>query len=259
MYGILHHLFSIVYFLLWHTISNLFYFCILILCSSVYLKGLHLPAEPGSELGQSHLCFLSSLQTTSRWWWSITGYWNVHICQSPVQLSSICENLHEALISSRLFSSNCPCPVVHCVNPELCCTNFTSHWYAVIVKTTPKPKTFSSLLLQVNPRNWMQQNLMQSNPKRHYILMLRFWLNFPNSGCKEGGDQWSIPTQSHFFVFYGRPSIPFDLNKTLPPSLSLTAALWFQRGQLMHFVSTTGNGPCAMLVHMCSFLHGDPS
>ena len=25
----------------------------------------------------------------------------------------------------------------------------------------------------------------------------------------------------------------------LPPALSLTAALWFQRGQLMHFVSTT--------------------
>ena len=44
------------------------------------------------------------------------------------------------------------------------------------------------------------------------------------------------------------PSIPFDLNKTslqamtcqLPPTQSLTAALWLQRGQLMHFVSTTG-------------------
>ena len=54
---------------------------------------------------------------------------------------------------------------VHCINPELCCTNLTSHWYAVIVETTPKPKTFSSLLLQVNPRNWIQQNLMQSYPK----------------------------------------------------------------------------------------------
>ena len=125
---------------------------------------------------------------------------------------------------------------VHCVNPELCCTNLTSHWYAVIVETTPKPKTFSSLLLQVNPRNWIQQNLTQSNPKRHYILMHRFWWISQTQGARREGFNAQCP------------SIPFDLNKTslraitcqLPPAQSLTAALWLQRGQLMHFVSTTG-------------------
>ena len=197
MHGILHHLFYIVYFLLWHTISNLLYFCILILCSSVYSRDCtflprRAPSFDKAIFASYQVCKQlrgdggQSLMIEMLTYVSLLFNWAqfVKICMRPwFRVDCFLKTVH-----------------VHCVNPELCCTNLTSHWYAVIVKTTPKPKTFSSLLLQVNPRNWIQQNLTQSNPKRHYILMHRFWWISQTQGARREGFNAQCP------------SIPFDLN-----------------------------------------------
>ena len=157
MYGILHHLFSTVYFLLFQTYCTFVYlFCVL-----VYTRGTapSCPAELRAWTKPSLLLIKSanngdggqSLIIEMLTYVSLLFNWAqfVKICMRPwFRVDCFLKTVH-----------------VHCVNPELCCTNLTSHWYAVIVETTPKPKTFSSLLLQVNPRNWIQQNLMQSYPK----------------------------------------------------------------------------------------------
>ena len=195
MYGILHHLFSTVYFLLFQTYCTFVYlFCVL-----VYNRGTDLPAQPGSKLGQGHLCFLSSLQTTSRWWWSITDDWNAHICQSTVQLSSICENLHEALISSRVFSSNCPCPLR---KPRTLLHKFDVSLVRSHREDDAKTENifiFAAASESKKLDTTKSHAELPKVPKTDYILMFRFWPNFPNSGCEEGGVQCTMPLNTLWF------------------------------------------------------------
>ena len=145
MYGILHHLFSTVYFLLFQTYCTFVYlFCVL-----VYTRGTAPSCQAGLQAWTKPSLLL--IKSANNFEGMVVNHWLLKCSRMSVSCST------ELNLWKFAFRMDCFLQTVHvhCVNPELCCTNLTSHWYAVIVETTPKPKTFSSLLLQVNPRNWI--------------------------------------------------------------------------------------------------------